>query len=157
METRGERTVMKSTGIRRKVDDLGRVVIPAGIRRSLGITEGDSLEVAVDGDLVILAKPTDRCVFCGDEGGALEAFRDRMICRPCLGGLGALDGRLRDGGQTDDARDEGPRQVAGNGDAQVHHLAPPPASDPRPAVDERAVGVRDERREPYDPASTTAW
>jgi AbrB family transcriptional regulator, transcriptional pleiotropic regulator of transition state genes len=84
-----------SSGIRRKVDDLGRVVIPASIRRSLGIREGDAVEVTVDGERVILAKPRDACVFCGREDEGLETFRGRLLCRECLGGLGVLDERAR--------------------------------------------------------------
>lgn len=85
---------MKSTGIRRKVDDLGRVVIPAGIRRSLGIREGDQVEVHVDGDHVILAKPVDRCVFCqADED--LQAYREKVVCRSCVASVSVLDENLR--------------------------------------------------------------
>lgn len=47
---------MKSTGIVRKVDDLGRVVIPIELRRTLGIGEKDSLEIFIDGDRIILKK-----------------------------------------------------------------------------------------------------
>lgn len=85
---------MKSTGIRRKVDDLGRVVIPAGIRRSLGIREGDQVEVFVDGERVVLAKPTDRCVFCGSDE-ELRTFRGKMLCRPCVASVAVLDEDLR--------------------------------------------------------------
>lgn len=83
-----------NTGIRRKVDDLGRVVIPAGIRRSLSIREGDAVEVHVEGDQVILSKPTDRCVFCGEEEG-LETFREKAVCRGCVAGVGVLDDSMR--------------------------------------------------------------
>lgn len=96
---------MRSTGIRRKVDDLGRVVIPAGVRRSLGIREGDELEVSVEGEQVILAKPTEHCVFCGSDDGPLEAFRSRRVCRPCVASVGVLDDRLR---ETDGDRPEEP-------------------------------------------------
>ncbi len=78
------------TGIRRKVDDLGRVVIPAGIRRSLNIREGDAMEVHVDGEQVILSKPTDQCVFCGSEQG-LRPFRGKNVCRACIAAVGVLD------------------------------------------------------------------
>ena len=82
------------TGIRRKVDDLGRVVIPAGVRRSLNIREGDEVEVSVEGDQVILAKPIDQCVFCGSVE-ALSPFRGKRVCRACLAGLGVMDDTLR--------------------------------------------------------------
>lgn len=83
---------MRSTGIRRKVDDLGRVVIPAGIRRTLGIREGDALEFAVQGDEVILTRPVERCVFCGTEDGPLQTFRSKRLCPGCIGSVAALDG-----------------------------------------------------------------
>lgn len=144
---------MKSTGIRRKVDDLGRIVIPASMRRSLGIAEGDVLEVAVDGDTVILAKPVDRCVFCGQDEAPLEPFRGRTLCRGCVLAVGDLasqfPGRREHGASADPAT--GPPRPAA--EPPVRHLAP--AADP--VRDERAAGFRDERREGHDPASTTAW
>ena len=134
---------MHSTGIRRKVDDLGRIVIPAGIRRSLDINEGDALDVAVDGDKVVLAKPVDRCVFCGGDDD-LGAFRSKMVCRPCVAGLGVL-------GETTGTPDvPAPVRPTAVPDVPDHRFAP---RDP----DERVAGVRDERRSPYDPASSTAW
>ena len=75
---------MAATGIRRKVDDLGRVVIPAGVRRSLGIREGDSLEVSVDGDKVVLSKPVDRCALCGTGDLALHQVGERNMCVQCI-------------------------------------------------------------------------
>jgi AbrB family transcriptional regulator, transcriptional pleiotropic regulator of transition state genes len=84
------------SGIRRKVDDLGRVVIPAGIRRTLNMREGDTVEVTVDGERVVLSKPRDACVFCGREDDTLQRFRGRLVCRECLGGLGDADQRLRE-------------------------------------------------------------
>jgi AbrB family transcriptional regulator, transcriptional pleiotropic regulator of transition state genes len=84
-----------SSGIRRKVDDLGRVVIPASFRRSLGIREGDAVEVSVEGERVVLAKPRESCVFCGREEQGLRTFRGRLLCRECLGGLGVMDERTR--------------------------------------------------------------
>lgn len=86
---------MKSTGIRRKIDDLGRVVIPAGIRKSLSIREGDAVDVWVDGDRVVLAKPADRCVFCGTEEPPLHDHRDKRVCRPCVASVSVLDADLR--------------------------------------------------------------
>jgi AbrB family transcriptional regulator, transcriptional pleiotropic regulator of transition state genes len=84
-----------SSGIRRKVDDLGRVVIPASIRRSLQIREGEAVEVSVEGERVVLAKPRESCVFCSREGDDLRTFRGRLLCRECLTGLGVLDERTR--------------------------------------------------------------
>lgn len=77
-------------GIRRKIDDLGRVVIPSSIRRSLGIREGDTLEFAVEGDRVVLERAVDKCLFCG---GAehLTTYRERAVCWSCAAALRALD------------------------------------------------------------------
>lgn len=86
---------MASSGIRRKVDDLGRVVIPASIRRSLGMREGDAVEVTVEGERVVLTRPRDACVFCGREEAGMSTFRGRLLCRECLAGLGVLDERTR--------------------------------------------------------------
>lgn len=86
---------MKSSGIRRKIDDLGRVVIPAGIRKSLSIREGDAVDVWVDGDRVVLAKPSDRCVFCGTEEPPLHDYREKRVCRPCVASVSVLDADLR--------------------------------------------------------------
>ena len=58
---------MKSTGIVRKVDELGRVVLPIELRRNLNIEEKDSLEIYVDGNSVILKKYEPDCIFCGNE------------------------------------------------------------------------------------------
>ena len=96
---------MASSGIRRKVDDLGRVVIPAGMRRTLGIREGDPVEVSVEGERVVLAKPRYACVFCGREEEDLTGFRGRLVCRDCLASLGSVEERLR---ATDAAADPEP-------------------------------------------------
>lgn len=85
---------MKSTGITRKVDDLGRIVIPAGVRRNLGIREGDQVEVHVDGEQVILTKPVNSCVFCQNEED-LQPYRDKVVCRGCVASVGVLDENLR--------------------------------------------------------------
>jgi AbrB family transcriptional regulator, transcriptional pleiotropic regulator of transition state genes len=77
-------------GIRRKVDDLGRVVIPSNIRKALSIGEGDLVEIGVDGDRVVLFKPQDRCVFCASELH-LEPFRGKTVCWSCMAALRAAD------------------------------------------------------------------
>lgn len=73
---------MKSTGVVRKIDELGRIVLPSELRRVFGIREGDELEISVDGDQVILQKRQDVCVFCSAEAPAIE-FKGRRICQPC--------------------------------------------------------------------------
>ena len=73
---------MKDTGIVRQIDELGRIVIPIEIRKRLAINERDPLEIYVKGERIILAKPTDQCVFCGKTRN-LEEFQERQVCAVC--------------------------------------------------------------------------
>ena len=75
--------MMKSTGIVRRVDDLGRVVLPIELRRTLDISEKDALEIYVDGDTVILKKYEPACIFCGNARDVLT-YKGRNICPDCL-------------------------------------------------------------------------
>lgn len=77
---------MKSTGIVRKVDELGRVVLPAELRRTLNIEERDGMEIYVDGDRIILRKYEPSCVFCRD-GRNVETFKGKNICADCRDGI----------------------------------------------------------------------
>ncbi|HHY09233.1 MAG TPA: AbrB/MazE/SpoVT family DNA-binding domain-containing protein [Firmicutes bacterium] len=77
---------MKSTGIVRKVDDLGRVVLPVELRRSLGIEERDPLEIYVQDDKIILRKSAVRCIFCGSEEDVTE-YKNKGICQNCRSNL----------------------------------------------------------------------
>ncbi|HUP87639.1 MAG TPA: AbrB/MazE/SpoVT family DNA-binding domain-containing protein [Acidimicrobiales bacterium] len=72
----------------RKVDDLGRIVLPVELRRLHGIQTGDALEISVDGDSIVLRKLSQGCVFCGTEDG-LSSYRARSICVECRDGLTA--------------------------------------------------------------------
>ncbi|HET7486771.1 MAG TPA: AbrB/MazE/SpoVT family DNA-binding domain-containing protein [Acidimicrobiales bacterium] len=74
----------------RKVDDLGRIVLPVEMRRMFGIRPGDELEISVDGGAIVLRKVEDRCVFCGD-GDGLRGYRDKQVCKACSAELGARD------------------------------------------------------------------
>lgn len=74
---------MKSTGIVRRVDELGRVVIPIELRRTLEIAEKDSLEIYVDGEQIILKKYEPACIFCGDAKNVIN-FKGKNICKSCL-------------------------------------------------------------------------
>lgn len=74
---------MKATGIVRRVDDLGRLVVPVELRRTLGIESGDPLEVYVEGESVIFKKYEPACIFCGEAGNTME-FKDKVICYECL-------------------------------------------------------------------------
>ena len=78
--------MVKRTGVARKVDQLGRVVLPAEVRRRFGIHAGDMVEVAVDSDAILLTKVEDRCVFCGG-GAELIEFSGKLVCRGCVSRL----------------------------------------------------------------------
>ena len=73
----------KNTGIIRRVDELGRVVIPIEIRNQFNIMEKDPMEIYVDGNAVILKKYEPNCVFCGKNKNLL-AFGDKLICEKCI-------------------------------------------------------------------------
>ncbi len=75
--------MMKSTGIVRKVDELGRVVIPVELRRTLRIAEKDALEIYVDEEKIILKKYEPACVFCGNAGETVT-FKNKIICKDCI-------------------------------------------------------------------------
>ena len=74
---------MKSTGIVRRVDELGRIVLPIEIRRILDIEERDPLEISLEEDRIILRKLQPTCIFCGAEED-LQEYRGKRICRACL-------------------------------------------------------------------------
>jgi AbrB family transcriptional regulator, transcriptional pleiotropic regulator of transition state genes len=78
---------MKSTGVVRKIDELGRIVLPSELRRVFGIREGDELEISVNGEQVILQKRQDVCLFCGNENPGIE-YKGRHVCESCAGELG---------------------------------------------------------------------
>ena len=72
---------MKNTGIVRAVDDLGRIVIPKELRRTLDIAERDLVEIYVEGKRVILQKYETSCVFCGQKTN--EQFMEKYVCSDC--------------------------------------------------------------------------
>ncbi len=80
---------MKSARFIRKVDELGRVVLPAEFRRELDIAERDIVEIRISGTSLVLQKYVQVCVFCGSSQDIL-AYRSRSICRRCLRSLRAL-------------------------------------------------------------------
>ena len=81
---------MKSTGVVRKVDELGRIVVPKEIRRKMDIASSDPVEIYVDGDKIILTKYNPSCSFCGSEADVSE-FKGKKICRACLDELKSLN------------------------------------------------------------------
>ena len=74
---------MKSTGIVRKVDELGRIVLPIEMRRTLDIAEKDALEIYVEGTSVILKKYKPSCIFC-DSNKDIVQFKGKNVCPKCL-------------------------------------------------------------------------
>lgn len=74
---------MKNTGMNRKVDDLGRIVLPAELRKAFGLQEGDLLDISVEEDRIILIPRQDFCVFCRTTSD-LKEFKQRMVCANCL-------------------------------------------------------------------------
>jgi transcriptional pleiotropic regulator of transition state genes len=74
---------MKSAGIVRKVDELGRIVIPKELRRTLAINESDPIEIYTEGDQIILKKYEPACIFCG-EGKDVINYKGKNICKSCL-------------------------------------------------------------------------
>lgn len=80
---------MKSTGIVRKVDNLGRIVLPVELRRTLGIDIHSDVEIYVDGDQVILKKYLPCCIFCGSKE-ELATYDDKYVCRSCRTKLSKL-------------------------------------------------------------------
>ena len=88
---------MKATGVVRKLDDLGRIVIPIELRRTMGIAIKDSLEIYSDGDRVILQKYAPGCVFCG-EARDNELVRGKRVCHTCMRDIAAAAGNAKKAG-----------------------------------------------------------
>ena len=80
---------MKATGIVRKVDVLGRIVLPIELRKNLDIEREDPIEIYVDGDYILLKKYEPACIFCGN-AKEVKRIRDKNICDECLKELQAL-------------------------------------------------------------------
>jgi transcriptional pleiotropic regulator of transition state genes len=74
---------MKATGIIRKVDELGRIVLPIEIRRTLDISVRDELEIFMDNDQIVLQKFEPSCIFCGSSH-KLVSYRGKNVCQECL-------------------------------------------------------------------------
>ncbi|MDD2510542.1 MAG: AbrB/MazE/SpoVT family DNA-binding domain-containing protein [Syntrophomonas sp.] len=75
--------MLKSTGVVRKVDELGRIVIPIELRRTMGIEEKDALEIYVDSEKIILKKYEPACIFCGNAEEVVN-YKGKNLCRSCL-------------------------------------------------------------------------
>lgn len=73
---------MKSTGIVRKIDNLGRITLPIELRRSLDVDCGDPLEIYTDANSIVLKKYEPDCIFCGSSK-KLTQYKDKNICEAC--------------------------------------------------------------------------
>lgn len=76
----------KSTGIKREVDKLGRIVLPIELRRSMELESGDAVEIYVEGNKVILEKYRPSCIFCSNTEDVI-VYKDKSICSSCIAEL----------------------------------------------------------------------
>lgn len=74
---------MKSTGVVRKLDNLGRIVIPIELRKTMDIATKDTLEIFTEGDQIILKKYHPACIFCNDARD-VKLFKGKLVCEKCL-------------------------------------------------------------------------
>ena len=77
---------MKSTGIVRKIDNLGRVVIPIELRKTMELTENDAVEIFTEGNSIIFKKYVVSCVFCGNSKEVVK-YKDKCVCKKCISNL----------------------------------------------------------------------
>lgn len=80
---------MKSTGIVRRVDELGRVVVPKEIRNQFNISERDPIEIFIDGNSIVLRKFEPNCIFCGSSK-KLITYNDKQVCDNCFNKLAKI-------------------------------------------------------------------
>ena len=78
---------MKSAGLPRRIDHLGRIVIPAELRRLLGINEGDHVQFSAEDGRVVIEKLEERCTFCATTAD-LKEFKSKLVCPECVAQLG---------------------------------------------------------------------
>ena len=77
---------VKSTGIVRKIDGLGRIVIPTELRKTMDLDEGTSMEIFVEEGRIIFEKYEKGCIFCGEMDDTFE-FEGKIICNNCLNNM----------------------------------------------------------------------
>ena len=81
---------MKSTGIVRPVDELGRIVLPKELRINMDINnKGDSVEIFIDDDKIILKKYHPACIFCSNADDVVY-LNGKLVCRKCIKELSTL-------------------------------------------------------------------
>ncbi len=77
---------MRTTGVIRKLDELGRIVIPIEQRRALDINLHDPVEINMEDDRIIIKKFRSGCIFCGSTQNVVD-FKDKLVCKKCLNEL----------------------------------------------------------------------
>lgn len=77
---------MKSTGIVRKLDELGRIVLPIEMRRTFNLAEKDAVEIYVEGDSIILKKHQPNCILCGEAKNLID-YKGKLVCKSCVKNL----------------------------------------------------------------------
>ena len=86
---------MKSTGIVRRMDELGRVVIPIELRNKLKIVEKDPMEIFVDGSSIVLKKFEENCAFCGSTKNVID-YKGKLICEKCMRNISAMNANAKE-------------------------------------------------------------
>lgn len=74
---------MKSTGIVRRLDQLGRIVLPMELRRTMDLETKDPIEIYVDGESIVLKKYEPACFLCGEADDVIS-FKGKNICKKCI-------------------------------------------------------------------------
>ena len=74
---------MKSTGVVRRLDELGRIVIPIELRRTLDLADRDCLEIFTEGEQIILKKYQPACIFCGEAQDVIN-YKGKNVCKCCM-------------------------------------------------------------------------
>ena len=80
---------MKATGITRKIDELGRIVLPKELRKTLGIEPGTPIEIYTEDDMIVLKKFENRCVLCGSTTDVTDV-KGKKVCKKCISELKSL-------------------------------------------------------------------
>lgn len=81
---------MKCTGIVRKVDEFGRISLPAEMRKTMGLDEKAPVEFFVDGNTIVIKKHSPSCVFCGETETVVE-YLGKLVCTNCIKTLSEID------------------------------------------------------------------
>jgi len=77
---------VKSVGIVRKIDELGRIVLPIELRRTLDLKEKDSVEIIAEGESIVLRKYQPNCIFCENAKNLVE-YKGKLVCSRCVASL----------------------------------------------------------------------